>query len=161
MLCFYHCVRYARIRFFTDTYFPVCKQNFGSLILYLYVKMRVTGSPYFGISYEVYFVEINFYKNLLIIGLNFLRKNLSYTFKKKIKYIWTSVIIFSFVMIFFLKKCSVCCTFCFLWKRIMVRYMLQEHSLETHHVYSTLKRRGNNRFHVVSTWKTRGVFVGL
>ena len=32
--------------------------------------------------------------------------------------------------------------------------------LQTLHVYSTLKRRGNIRFHVVSTWNTRGVFVG-
>ena len=34
-------------------------------------------------------------------------------------------------------------------------------SLQTHHVCSTLKRRGNARFQVVSTWNTRGVFVGL
>ena len=34
-------------------------------------------------------------------------------------------------------------------------------SLQTHHVDSTLKRRGNGRFHVVSTWNPRGVFVGL
>ena len=34
-------------------------------------------------------------------------------------------------------------------------------TLQTHHVYSTLKRRGNDCFHVVSTWNTRGVFVGL
>ena len=34
-------------------------------------------------------------------------------------------------------------------------------SLQTHHVNSTLKRRGNGRFHVVSTWNSRGVFVGL
>ena len=27
-------------------------------------------------------------------------------------------------------------------------------------MYSTLKRRGNGRFHVVSSWNTRGVFVG-
>ena len=33
--------------------------------------------------------------------------------------------------------------------------------LQTHHVYSTLKRRGNNHFHVVSTWNICGVFVGL
>ena len=26
---------------------------------------------------------------------------------------------------------------------------------------STLKRRGNERFHVVSTWNPRGMFVGL
>ena len=26
-------------------------------------------------------------------------------------------------------------------------------------MYSTLKRRGNGRVHVVSTWNTRGVFV--
>ena len=31
---------------------------------------------------------------------------------------------------------------------------------QTHHVYFTLKRRGNNPFHVVSRWNTCGVFVG-
>ena len=35
-----------------------------------------------------------------------------------------------------------------------------EKYMQTLHVYSTLKRRGNERFHVVSTWNTRGVFVG-
>ena len=34
-------------------------------------------------------------------------------------------------------------------------------SLQTLHQYSTLKRRGNGRFHVVSTWSTREVFVGM
>ena len=34
-------------------------------------------------------------------------------------------------------------------------------SLQTHHMDSTLKRRGNDRFHVVSTWNPRGVFVGF
>ena len=34
-------------------------------------------------------------------------------------------------------------------------------SLQTHQVDSTLKRRGNGRFHVVSTCNPRGVFVGL
>ena len=33
-------------------------------------------------------------------------------------------------------------------------------TVQIHHVYSTLKRRGNGRFHVVSTWNTRDVFVG-
>ena len=33
-------------------------------------------------------------------------------------------------------------------------------TLQTHHVYSTLKRRGNECFHVISMWNTRGVFVG-
>ena len=32
--------------------------------------------------------------------------------------------------------------------------------LQTHHVDSTLKRRGNGRFHVVSTLNPSGVFVG-
>ena len=32
-------------------------------------------------------------------------------------------------------------------------------ALQTLHVYSTLKQRGNELFHVVSTWNTRGVFV--
>ena len=43
-----------------------------------------------------------------------------------------------------------------LWKieRFMVTY------LQTQHVYSTLKRRGNDRFQVFSTWNTRGGFVG-
>ena len=35
-----------------------------------------------------------------------------------------------------------------------------EAALQTHHAYSTLKRRGNGRFHVVSTWNIRCVFVG-
>ena len=34
-------------------------------------------------------------------------------------------------------------------------------SLHIHHKYSTLKRHGNGRFHVVSTWSTCGVFVGI
>ena len=38
--------------------------------------------------------------------------------------------------------------------------LVQQHALQTHHVDSTLKRRGNGRFHVVSTWNRRGVFVG-
>ena len=33
-------------------------------------------------------------------------------------------------------------------------------TLQTQHVDSTSKRRGNGRFHVVSTWNPRGVFVG-
>ena len=37
---------------------------------------------------------------------------------------------------------------------------LQKVTLQTHHVYTTLKRRGNDRFHVVSTWNIRGVFEG-
>ena len=34
-------------------------------------------------------------------------------------------------------------------------------TLQTHHVDSTLKRHGNGRFHVVSTWNPRGVFVRI
>ena len=33
-------------------------------------------------------------------------------------------------------------------------------TLQTYHVDFTLKRCGNGRFHVVSTWNPRGVFVG-
>ena len=33
-------------------------------------------------------------------------------------------------------------------------------TLQAHHVYSTLKLLRNDRFHVISTWNTRGVFVG-
>ena len=32
-------------------------------------------------------------------------------------------------------------------------------TLKTHHVYCTLKRHRNERFHIVSTWNTRGMFV--
>ena len=32
-------------------------------------------------------------------------------------------------------------------------------ALQALHMYSTLKRRGKVRFHVVSTWNTRGVVV--
>ena len=38
---------------------------------------------------------------------------------------------------------------------------LSDLSLQTHHVYSTLKRRGNGRFRVASTWNTCGVFEGI
>ena len=34
-------------------------------------------------------------------------------------------------------------------------------SLQTYRVDSTLKRRGNGHFHVVSTWNPRGVFAGF
>ena len=34
-------------------------------------------------------------------------------------------------------------------------------SLRTHHVDSTLKRCGNDRFHVVSTWNSHDVFIGF
>ena len=37
----------------------------------------------------------------------------------------------------------------------------QGYSLQTHHLDSKLKRRGNGRFHVYSTWNSRGVFAGL
>ena len=43
-------------------------------------------------------------------------------------------------------------------KRIL---KIKEKSLQTHHADSTLKRRGNGRFHVASTWNLRGVFVGV
>ena len=34
-------------------------------------------------------------------------------------------------------------------------------SRQTHHVYSPLQPRGNNCFHVFSTWNTRGVLLEL
>ena len=37
--------------------------------------------------------------------------------------------------------------------------ILKSMAQQTLHVYSTLKRRGNGRFHVVSTWNTGGVFL--
>ena len=36
----------------------------------------------------------------------------------------------------------------------------KQEALQTLRMYSTLKQRGNERFHVVSMWNTRGVFVG-
>ena len=32
-------------------------------------------------------------------------------------------------------------------------------SLQTHHLYSTFKRRKNDRFYVVAMWNTRSVFI--
>ena len=43
---------------------------------------------------------------------------------------------------------------------IILEYVIYNF-LQTHHVDSTLKPRENGRFHVVSTWNPRGVFVGL
>ena len=43
---------------------------------------------------------------------------------------------------------------------IILEYVIYNF-LQTHHVDSTLKPRGNGRFHVVSTWNLRGVFVGM
>ena len=37
--------------------------------------------------------------------------------------------------------------------------LLNFDTLQTHHVYFTLKRLGNGRFHVVLTWNTRGLLV--
>ena len=42
-----------------------------------------------------------------------------------------------------------------------IQNMLIVASLQTFHAYFMLKWRGNERFHVVSTWNARGVFVGL
>ena len=44
---------------------------------------------------------------------------------------------------------------------IVVDSVIISWNYETFHVYSTQKRRGNVRFHVVSAWNTRGVFVGI
>ena len=44
--------------------------------------------------------------------------------------------------------------------RLIVQLTIRINTLQTHPVNSTLKRRGNDRFHVVSTWNPRGVFVG-
>ena len=38
-------------------------------------------------------------------------------------------------------------------------FVFQNYTLQTYHVYSTLKRRRKGRSHVVSMWNTRGVFV--
>ena len=41
------------------------------------------------------------------------------------------------------------------------KYVSDLYFLQTHHVNSTLKARGNGCFHVVSSWNTRDVFVGF
>ena len=43
---------------------------------------------------------------------------------------------------------------------LLLIYINDLSALQTHYVDSTLIRRGNGRFHVVSTWNPRGVFVG-
>ena len=57
-----------------------------------------------------------------------------------------------------------------IWSNFIQEFMNQKRDvfrtlsiLQRHHVYFTLKRRGKDHFHhfhVVSTWNTRGVFVG-
>ena len=49
--------------------------------------------------------------------------------------------------------------YCF--AKCFIQFIKKHISLQTHNVYSTLKCRGNGRFHVVSTWNTRSVFVGV
>ena len=44
---------------------------------------------------------------------------------------------------------------------IIVKTSITSTSLQTHHVYSTSKRGGNYRFHVISTWNTHGVFIEI
>ena len=41
------------------------------------------------------------------------------------------------------------------WRITGKKAYMRKISLQTHHVYSTLNRRRNGRFHVVSTWDTR------
>ena len=50
-----------------------------------------------------------------------------------------------------------------LWviQEVDITFLKKKTSLQIHHVYSTLKRHGNGRFHVVSPWNPRGVFVGI
>ena len=45
--------------------------------------------------------------------------------------------------------------------RVHLGKFLQRTSQQTHHVYSTLKRREDDRFHAVLTRNTRSVFVEL
>ena len=42
----------------------------------------------------------------------------------------------------------------------ILQQFLETLTLQIHHVYSTLKQCRNDRFHVGSTWNTRGVFEG-
>ena len=42
----------------------------------------------------------------------------------------------------------------------LLRSLLQLASLQTH-VYSTLKRRGNDRLYVILTWNSGVIFVGM
>lgn len=51
------------------------------------------------------------------------------------------------------------CEFQISWLKFISKNKKEPYK-HTHHVNSTLKRRGNDCFHVVSTWNTRGVFVG-
>ena len=51
-------------------------------------------------------------------------------------------------------------TTCIIYVSLHVLQDARTSVLQTHHFYSTLKRRGNSCFHVVSTWNTSGMFVG-
>ena len=62
------------------------------------------------------------------------------------------------VFLYISSRRNICQKTGFLWPVFF--HIRAESTLQTHHVYSTLKRRGSGRFHVVSTWNTRGMFVG-
>ena len=46
------------------------------------------------------------------------------------------------------------------FNKVMVFVYIIKNTLQTYHVYSTLKQIENERLHLVSMWNTRGVFVG-
>ena len=46
------------------------------------------------------------------------------------------------------------------YQPLAIMFEFVSFTLQTHHVDSTLKQRGNGCFHVVSTWNPRGGFVG-
>ena len=105
------------------------------------------------------------------------------------KYIWTLSVLFSALLLFVTrilnceKKFSKILTSTFHFITGLCRYLEYreafkpslnqtitfkqeknnrcDRSLQAHHVYSTLKRRGKGRFYVVSTWNRRGAFVGF
>ena len=58
----------------------------------------------------------------------------------------------------FLSLVSIITSFCRLYPLTQILMGLHA-SLQIHHADSTLKRHGNDRFNVVSTWNPRGVFV--
>ena len=43
--------------------------------------------------------------------------------------------------------------------QIRIQNTFKHLTLQSHHLYSSLKRFGNDRFHVISTWNTGGLFV--
>ena len=114
--------------------------NMGTVILVFYLHCIIAPPPRSPILLEHIFCI------LWTIFPSFYPEDILKTYLKQIKD--------------FLSFISIITSFCRLYPLTQILMGLHA-SPQIHHVDSTLKRHGNDRFHVVSTWNPRGVFVSF